>query len=162
MSVAGFRVRAAGVGDLVGVLAMERGVAVAPHWAEAEYAAIVNADGGGDSAVRRCLLVAETRDRLLGFAVGKAIGLGAGSAAELESVVGEAAARRVGVGRALCEAVIAWCRGKRVAAVELEVRAGSAGAIALYAGLGFVVVGRRSGYYREPVEDAVMMRLKLS
>jgi ribosomal-protein-alanine N-acetyltransferase len=52
-----------------------------------------------------------------------------------------------------------WCRGEEVATVELEVRAGSAGAIALYSGLGFVVVGRRVGYYREPVEDALLMRL---
>jgi [ribosomal protein S18]-alanine N-acetyltransferase len=46
-------------------------------------------------------------------------------------------------------------------AVELEVRVGSGGAIALYVGLGFVVVGRRGGYYRGPVEDAVLMRLEL-
>ncbi len=107
--------------------------------------------------MRRCLLVAETESRLLGFAVGKAIG--AESAAELESVVVEATARRGGVGRALCEAVVAWCRGEEAAVVELEVRTGSAGAIALYTGLGFAAVGRRRGYYREPVEDAVMMRL---
>jgi ribosomal-protein-alanine N-acetyltransferase len=161
MRVPGSRVRAAGVADLVAVVAMERGVAEAPHWAEAEYAAIVNADGDRDSGVRRCLLVAEAEGRLLGFAVGKAIGSGAGSVAELESVVVEATTRREGVGRALCEAVVAWCREKKVATMELEVRAGSLGAISLYAGLGFVAVGRRGGYYREPVEDAMMMRLEL-
>jgi ribosomal-protein-alanine N-acetyltransferase len=48
-----------------------------------------------------------------------------------------------------------------VRALELEVRAGSGGAIALYAGLGFVVAGRRAGYYREPEEDALLMRLDL-
>ena len=46
--------------------------------------------------------------------------------------------------------------------MELEVRAGSVGAIALYGGLGFVVVGRRKGYYREPVEDALLMKLELA
>jgi ribosomal-protein-alanine N-acetyltransferase len=45
--------------------------------------------------------------------------------------------------------------------LELEVRAGSGGAIALYSGLGFVVAGLRKGYYKEPDEDAVMMRLEL-
>ena len=54
-----------------------------------------------------------------------------------------------------------WCRGQGAAALELEVRAGSEGAIALYAGLGFVGRGRRGGYYLEPVEDAVLMRLDL-
>jgi ribosomal-protein-alanine N-acetyltransferase len=42
------------------------------------------------------------------------------------------------------------------------VRAGSAGAIALYERLGFVAVGRRPGYYRSPVEDAVLMRLEVA
>jgi ribosomal-protein-alanine N-acetyltransferase len=87
---------------------------------------------------------------------------GAESVAELESVAVKVAARRGGVGKALCVAVVAWCREQGVAAVELEVRAGSGGAIALYARQGFVVVGRRGGYYQEPVEDAVMMRLELA
>ena len=102
-------------------------------------------------------MVADAEGRLLGFAVGKVIGFGLG---ELESVAVDSAARRKGVGRALCEAVIDWCRGQGAEGMELEVRAGSAGAIALYSGLGFVVVGRRKGYYREPVEDALLMKLE--
>ena len=71
-------------------------------------------------------------------------------------------ARRGGVGRALCEAVVRWCRERGATEVELEVRAGSAGAIALYAGLGFLAVGRRAGYYLDPVEDALLMQLRLA
>jgi [ribosomal protein S18]-alanine N-acetyltransferase len=153
MSVDGFRVRAAGVGDLAGMVALERSVAEAPHWGEGEYAAIIS---GG--VVRRCLLIAEAGGRLVGFAVGKVIGSELG---ELESVVVAEAARRGGVARALCGGVVAWCREEGAGVVELEVRAGSLGAIALYEGLRFVEVGRRRGYYGEPVEDAVMMRLEL-
>ncbi len=68
----------------------------------------------------------------------------------------------MGVGAALCEAVVAWCAGRGATEVELEVRAGSAGAIALYERLGFVAVGRRPGYYRSPMEDAVLMRLEVA
>jgi ribosomal-protein-alanine N-acetyltransferase len=57
--------------------------------------------------------------------------------------------------------VVAWCVGRGAGEVELEVRAGSAGAIALYERRGFVAVGRRPGYYRSPVEDAVLMRLEV-
>jgi len=46
--------------------------------------------------------------------------------------------------------------------MELEVWAGSVGAMALYQGLGFVAAGRRVGYYLKPVEDALLMRLDLS
>ncbi len=145
--------------DLTAVVGLERGIAEAPHWAEGEYAAIVD---GGDGAVRRCLLVAEGEGRLLGFAVGKVIGSGVDGVGELESVTVDGAARRMGVGRALCGAVFGWCRGEGAVVVELEVRAGNEGAIALYEGLGFVVSGRRGGYYREPVEDAVLMHLDLA
>jgi [ribosomal protein S18]-alanine N-acetyltransferase len=158
MSAEGLRVRVAVVGDLAGVMALERSVAEAPHWVEGEYAVII---AGRDGLVRRCLLIAEAEGRLLGFAVGKVIGAGVARVAELESVVVVEAARRRGAGGALCRGVVAWCRGEGAATVELEVRAGSGGAIALYEGLGFVAVGRRKGYYGDPVEDAVMMRLGL-
>jgi [ribosomal protein S18]-alanine N-acetyltransferase len=160
VSVAGFHVRLAEVGDLAEVVALERGIAEAPHWAETEYAAIV-ADEQGEGAIRRCFFVVETEGRLIGFAVGKVIGSGKGGIGEVESVAVGAAARRGGVGRALCAAIVEWCKGLEATALELEVRVGSAGAIALYSGLGFVVAGRRGWYYKYPAEDALMMRLDL-
>jgi ribosomal-protein-alanine N-acetyltransferase len=147
------RVRAGGVGDLEGVIALERGVAEAPHWGIAEYAAIV----AGEGAVRRCLMVAEGDGVLVGFAVGKLVaGVG-----EIESVAVDVASRRTGVARALCGAVVEWLRERGAEAVELEVRAASAGAVTLYVGLGFVTVGRRRRYYSDPVDDALLMRLEL-
>jgi ribosomal-protein-alanine N-acetyltransferase len=165
MSGAAFRVRVARVADLTGVVAMERSIAEAPHWTDAEYAAIIAANRSADGSVRRCLIVAEVEGGLLGFAVGKVIGFGSSGSkgvGELESVAVDTWVRRNGVGRGLCEAVIDWCRGQGAEGMELEVRAGSGGAIALYGGLGFVVVGRRRGYYRQPTEDALLMKLKLA
>jgi ribosomal-protein-alanine N-acetyltransferase len=159
----GICVRAGEVGDLAAVVALERCVAEAPHWAEAEYAAIFHAQtlDFQDGGVRRCLLVAEAEGRVAGFAVGKVVGVGAEGLAELESVVVDVAARRAGIGRELCGAVVGWSRGQGVAVMELEVRAASAGAIALYAALGFVEVGRRPAYYQAPVDNAVLMRMGL-
>jgi [ribosomal protein S18]-alanine N-acetyltransferase len=180
MSVVGLQVRVGGAADLVGIVALERAVAEAPHWGEAEYGGIVGSQeaarvGELGVEVRRCLFVAEREGRLVGFAVGKVIGTGRDCLAELESVVVDAGARRGGVGRALCEAVMDWCRGEGAVAMELEVRAGSAGAIALYGELGLVAVGRRAAYYpgiaertaygtvyeEGQAEDAVLMRLEL-
>jgi [ribosomal protein S18]-alanine N-acetyltransferase len=152
-------VRLAGVTDIEGVIQLERGILEAPHWAEAEYAALL---APGSGLVRRCLFVAENELGLIGFAVGKVIGMGLESSAELESIAVAASARRAGVGRVLCAAVIDWCRTRGARAIELEVRAASVGAIALYSGLGFVAEGRRPGYYRGPVDDALLMRLKLA
>lgn len=154
MSAEGVRIRTARREDVGAVVALERGVVEASHWAEGEYVGIVGGVTGG--AVRRCLLVAERGDALVGFAVGKVI---AGVGGELESVAVAAGARRAGVGRALCEAVISWCRAEGAEEVELEVRSASQAAMALYESLGFVRVGMRRGYYREPADDAVLMRL---
>jgi ribosomal-protein-alanine N-acetyltransferase len=145
----GFRVRVAVEGDLAAVVGLERGMATAPHWSEREYRAAVR---GGAEGLRRRVFVAEGASGVVGFAVGKVVVEG-----EIESVAVAEAAWRRGVGRALCAAVVAWCGEMGVAAVELEVRSGSAGAIALYIEMGFVEIGRRRGYYREPVEDAVLM-----
>lgn len=150
-----FSVRAAVAADLAAVIALERAASEAPHWGEAEYAAAID---GVTGYLRRRLFVAEADGAVIGFAVGKV----AGEVAELESVAVDLRMRRGGVGRSLCKAVIAWCRGEDASAVELEVRAASAGAIGLYRGLRFVAVGLRPRYYSEPVDDAVLMRLDLS
>jgi [ribosomal protein S18]-alanine N-acetyltransferase len=172
MSVVGFSVRVGSAADLEAVVTLERAVVEAPHWGEAEYAAMVAQQGGG---VRRRLFIAELEDRLVGFSVGKVIGAAPECVGELESVVVDGGARRCGVGMALCEAMVKWCRSEGAAEMELEVRAGSAGAIALYDGLGFVAVGRRRGYYPGvygpghglgralgQAEDALLMRLELA
>jgi [ribosomal protein S18]-alanine N-acetyltransferase len=147
------KVRTATAADVAAVVLIERGAVEAPHWGEAEYRGALEAASG----VRRCLLVAEVEGRLVGFAVGTA----AAGVGELESVAVAEAARRQRVGRALCVAVMEWCRGQGAGSVELEVRAGSLGAIGLYTGLGFVASGRRRGYYRDPVEDALLMQMEL-
>ena len=152
------QVRVAVVADLDGVVRLERATDYAPHWAAEEYAAMVK-DGG---EVRRRLLVAERGDELVGFAVGKVVRIGAESVAELESVVVKVEARRSGIGRRLCEAVVVWCQTEGAVEVELEVRASSARAIGLYEGLGFVGAGLRHGYYRDPADDALLMRLDLA
>jgi len=43
----------------------------------------------------------------------------------------------------------------------LEARASNQPALALYLEFGFVVSGRRTRYYQFPVDDAVLMRLRL-
>jgi ribosomal-protein-alanine N-acetyltransferase len=81
--------------------------------------------------------------------------------AELESVVVREEMRRQGLGSALCRAVMDWARQEGAAAIGLEVRAGSGGALRLYGGMGFVAVGRRPHYYHDPDEDAIVMRCGL-
>ena len=66
--------------------------------------------------------------------------------------------RRGGIGRALVKTLLAALASGGAKAVFLEVRASNAAAQALYRSFGFLPVGRRSGYYRHPTEDAVILR----
>ena len=70
--------------------------------------------------------------------------------------------RRAGVGSALCRAVMGWSREQGAQEVMLEVRAGSRAAVALHGRLGFQEIARRPGYYANPVDDAVIMKLVLA
>jgi ribosomal-protein-alanine N-acetyltransferase len=69
-------------------------------------------------------------------------------------------ARRRGLGRRLlsCALRVAARAGARVALLEL--RAGNEGALALYESFGFRRVSRRREYYRQPVEDALVLVLE--
>ncbi len=64
--------------------------------------------------------------------------------------------RGKGIGRLLVEMVIEECRVLGAEFVSLEVRVSNLAAISLYRRLGFIVTGRRKGYY-ENGEDALLM-----
>jgi len=169
MSDSPVHLRHATVAHLDAILALERVTAYAPHWPPAAYLAIVGtpdrSDVGATNALRRCLIVAEVAESLVGFAVGlmqPAPGPDCEvRVAELESVVVAGSVRRVGIGRALCGAVFDWCQAQGATEMVLEVRASSIAANALYARLGFTQTGRRPGYYRDPEDDALAMRLEM-
>lgn len=67
-------------------------------------------------------------------------------------------ARRCGIGAALLDAALAEAARRAASSVYLEVRESNVEARRLYASRGFVAVGRRTRYYRKPVEDAVVLR----
>ncbi len=70
--------------------------------------------------------------------------------------------RRRGIGGALLEAGIATLRRRRADEVLLEVRESNVSAQALYLGYGFRPVGQRAAYYRNPREDALVLRLEMA
>lgn len=171
-------IRLGSIADLAAVVALERATENAPHWPTINYAAILQSQDISSpiTAVRRCLFVARTtasdaqaaveahaaNAAIRGFAVGMVPPSGHSEViAELESVAVAVSARRAGIGRALCATVLDWSREEGAASIVLEVRAGSAPAIALYEGLSFVRAGRRPRYYRDPEDDALLMRLPL-
>lgn len=95
-------------------------------------------------------LVAMEEDRLLGY-VGSQTVL---DETDMMNVAVDPAARRQGVARALIQALTAQLKQRGSRKLSLEVRASNLGAIRLYESLGFVRLGCRPGYYRNPREDA--------
>ncbi len=99
-------------------------------------------------------LVALDGERVVGY-IGSQTVLGEGDMMNLAVAPDY---RRMGIGEGLVNALVAALNERGAARLALEVRASNAPAIALYEKLGFVVAGRRPNYYRNPKEDALIMR----
>ncbi len=69
--------------------------------------------------------------------------------------------RRRGIGEGLVNALADALKERGNGSLTLEVRASNEPAIALYEKLGFAQVGRRPNYYRNPKEDALILRKEL-
>ncbi|MFQ5943678.1 MAG: ribosomal protein S18-alanine N-acetyltransferase [Anaerolineales bacterium] len=67
--------------------------------------------------------------------------------------------RMQGIGEDLLKNALVAAAGKGAHVATLEVRESNEAAISLYEKLGFEVVGRREGYYRDNNEDATLMTL---
>jgi [ribosomal protein S18]-alanine N-acetyltransferase len=81
---------------------------------------------------------------------------------ELRRIAVHPSVRRTGMARDLLRAVIDHARQSGCARIELEVAASNEPALALYRAHGFEQVGLRRAYYREPLDDALLMNLDLS
>jgi ribosomal-protein-alanine acetyltransferase len=144
-------VRRAGPADLQSLAALEAGSRAGGNWSEAQVAEELQRPA---SAV----MVAEVSGEVVGWAVGWHVP--PDELQVLELAVGPAHRRR-GVATSLLHHLVTTPGPYGpVALALLEVRAGSAGAIALYEKAGFAAVGRRRRYYSDG-EDAVLMNLQL-
>ncbi len=66
--------------------------------------------------------------------------------------------RRQGIAVRLLDSLLTCLCQKGATSLALEVRASNGPAIALYDRMGFKLVGRRPNYYKNPREDALIMR----
>ncbi|MFZ0313795.1 MAG: ribosomal protein S18-alanine N-acetyltransferase [Candidatus Korobacteraceae bacterium] len=141
--------------DLAILRKLEQEAESAAHWGEGEYDALFAAE-----APRRIALVAaEDADaEILGFVMARC----ADDEWEIENVVVAREQRRRGVGSVLVGELVQEAGRSGAAAVLLEVRESSDAARRLYEKIGFNQVGRRSGYYREPPEDALLLKICIS
>ena len=99
-------------------------------------------------------LVCVEKDRVLGY-VGSQTVLGE---TDMMNVAVSPDARRRGIAEKLILELVEQLKKRDSHCLTLEVRASNAPAIALYEKLQFTQVGRRPNYYRNPKEDALILR----
>ena len=78
--------------------------------------------------------------------------------ADMMNIAVSPAYRRMGIAQELVERLVSALCQKGVHSLTLEVRASNEPAKALYGKLDFQQVGRRPNYYRNPKEDALILR----
>ena len=99
-------------------------------------------------------LVAMEGEALAGY-VGSQSVLGE---SDMMNVAVDPAFRRRGIARALVTSLVEELAKAGNHSLTLEVRASNTPAIGLYEKLGFRQIGRRKNYYRNPREDALILR----
>ena len=77
---------------------------------------------------------------------------------DMMNVAVHPAHRRKGIAEALILELVEALKAMESHCLTLEVRASNVPAIALYEKLGFSEIGRRKNYYRNPKEDALILR----
>ena len=99
-------------------------------------------------------LVAVDDDRVIGY-IGSQTSI---DETDVMNVAIHPDCRRRGIAETLIVNLVEELKKKGSHALMLEVRASNAPAIALYEKLGFLQVGCRKNYYRNPKEDALILR----
>ena len=142
-------IRQAMAGDMSAVAAIERD-SFADPWSEWSFQELL----GSRAAI---FLVATRSDPTVIF--GYIVAVAVGDQAEILNLAVAPSSRRHGLGSELLDAGIAAVSARGAREVFLDVRESNKSALGLYGSRGFAALARRSRYYRNPVEDALVLRL---
>ena len=134
--------------DLAAIVAIAGASPSASHWPESHYENALFKPG-------HLILVAEVQPaEVVGFLLAST----AIEEWELENIAVSAGWRRRGIGRALMTALMDRAQRGKATEIRQEIRESNAAAQRLGLSLGFAQQGRRSDYYRNPVEDALLFK----
>ena len=118
-------------------------------WSEKDIFSIVCSEGG------ICFTALEDDGVLVAYVFGRLIA----PEGEIYRIAVRADRRQRGVGYRLLSYALKTERGRGLETTFLEVRSRNTAAISLYRAHGCEEVGRRTGYYQNPADDAIIMLL---
>jgi [ribosomal protein S18]-alanine N-acetyltransferase len=110
------------------------------------------------------LRLIDDENRLIGFVVGRLVPstiTDRANDAEIYNIAIRTRSQRKGRGDVIFNAFLDVCYAVKVSQVWLEVRESNEKAIGFYLNKGFAVVQKRPGFYSDPPENALVMRLTL-
>lgn len=100
-----------------------------------------------------CVRVSEEKGAVCGLVAFRMVS----DQAEILNLAVNSKQRRQGIGSRLLEIMVEACKAAEVKKIFLEVRESNSGARKFYSRMGFKEDGRRRQYYRQPVEDALVL-----
>jgi [ribosomal protein S18]-alanine N-acetyltransferase len=145
-------IRPATAADLPAIRALEQAAETAAHWSARDYDSLFAPD-----APKRLALVAEEHGRLCAFIIANC----ATNDWEIENVVVAPTFRHQGIATQLIRQIVQRAQAVHATSVLLEVRESNLAARQLYTKAGFTEAGRRPGYYRNPAEDALILKISM-
>jgi len=105
-----------------------------------------------------CWLVACVDDQVIGYVGSQTVLDGS----DMMNIAVSPQYRRKDIAEKLIHVLVEKLKERDAICLVLEVRASNESAIALYDKLGFAEIGRRRNYYRNPKEDALILRKEWS
>jgi ribosomal-protein-alanine N-acetyltransferase len=140
--------RPAAEGDIGNVAKVERSCFADP-WSKESFARLVDSPPA-------IFLVAlfPPNEGIAGYIIAFSVG----EDAEVLNVAVDPQFRGKGLAGQMLDAVLIQLGSRGVRTAFLEVRESNVAAVSLYRSRGFRAIGRRSKYYRRPVEDALVLR----
>jgi ribosomal-protein-alanine N-acetyltransferase len=144
-----FPIRPATLADAAALVAIERRCFSDP-WSEGAFREALSSEWTFG-------LVADSGRGPAGYLIGRE----AAGSGEILNLAVAPEFRKRGIGAALLEEGVRAFRRRGAIEVFLEVRESNHSAQALYLAQGFRPVGQRAAYYRNPREDALVLRLAL-
>jgi ribosomal-protein-alanine N-acetyltransferase len=143
-------IRAMEARDIDAILAIQAASPEIAHWTLWDYNRVARGEMVG--------WVAEEKEEIIGFLVGRQIV----SDVEILNFAVAPDWRHQGVGKALLREAIDWGREIRAQNALLEVRESNLAALRFYERHEFQTTGRRARYYTAPIEDALVLTLRLA
>ena len=104
-----------------------------------------------------CQVVAELSGRVIGYACARTVL----DEADILTIAVAESDRSHGIGGGLLKNLKTICADRGIARLQLEVRESNACARHVYERDGFMIDGKRPGFYSKPVEDAILMSCAL-